>query len=282
MNFSGSSYLLKHFRFPGLNSAGQRRLLLWFCAFWMVVALLELGQDYLSATINGNAFMIGESLSYKLFWLLFIPLTLALNEGFRRIEKFDMRVPFYAAGTSLVTVATFIHLAIFSVLLFGISNLLHEEPVTLLFLLYEKLSTRLYLALSIYLVLSMLYLLFRNRRTQPDPKDGQKEYPSTLTVKNGRRSILVDVVNIQWIESDGAYLDIHTGTKKHVVLDSLKQIIKRLPGNFKRIHKSTIVNIDHISELKSRGNGDYDVMMEDGSILRLSRNYRKQLKGHIL
>lgn len=66
------------------------------------------------------------------------------------------------------------------------------------------------------------------------------------------------------------------------MLNSLKHIIKRLPENFKRIHKSTIVNVDYISEFKSRGNGDYDVIMNDGSVLRLSRNYREELKGHIL
>ena len=282
MNYPGSSYPSKQLSYSGLWSVGRKKLFIWFCAFLMIIALLELGQDYLSATLNGNSFLIGESLSYKLFWLLFIPLTMALYYALREAKKLDSKPLFYAADLLLVTTATIIHLTVFSVILFGISNLMYEEPVTLLFLLYEKLSTRLYLALSIYFFLSVLYLLYRNRPSQQDLKIGRQKYPSTLTVKNGRRTVLVEVAEILWIGSDGAYLEIHTKTKKHVVLNTLKHIIKELPSNFKRIHKSTIVNIDCISELKSRGNGDYDVIMDDGSVLRLSRNYTKQLKGILL
>lgn len=279
---SSSSYSPDSITYPGAFPKAQKRIFLGFCAFWLFVALLELGQDYLSASLNGNAFMIGESLSYKLFWLLFIPITLVLYYGFKKAEKTSSRVLFYITGALIVTVSTLVHLAVFSVILFGISNLIHKEPMTLLFLLYEKLSTRLYLALSIYMVLSVLYLLFRHGRALSDSWATQHEQPSTLAVKNGQRTVLVDVADILWIGSDGAYLDIYTGAKKHVVLDSLKHIIKQLPDNFRRIHKSTIVNADHISELKSRGNGDYDVIMNDGRMLRLSRNYAKELKGLIL
>ncbi|NGP75458.1 LytTR family transcriptional regulator [Balneolaceae bacterium YR4-1] len=261
---------------------GQKRLFLGFCAFWLFIALLELGQDYLSTMLNGNAFMIGESLSYKLFWLLFIPFSLVLIYGYKKAENLVSGPLLYITGFLIVSASTIIHLTVFSVILFGISNLIHEEPLTLVFLIYEKLSTRLYMALSIYFMLSVLYVMFKNRRSEQDQKSGQQTYSSTLTVKNGRRTVLVEVTDIRWIGSDGAYLDIHTESKKHVILDSLKDIINRLPDNFKRIHKSTIVNIDHISELKSRGNGDYDVIMKDGSVLRLSRNYSKALKGLFL
>lgn len=93
---------------------------------------------------------------------------------------------------------------------------------------------------------------------------------------------MVDIADIKWIGSDGAYLDIYTTSQKHVVLDSLKNVIKTLPDNFKRIHRSTIVNIDHIKKLQSRGNGDYDVIMKCGKTLRLSRNYAPSLRGLLL
>lgn len=214
MNHSGSSYPPKQLRYTGLFSAGQKKLFLWFCSFWLIIALLELGQDYISAILNGNSFMIGESLSYKLFWLLFIPLSLTLFYSLKRVEKLTSGPLFYATGTLLLSAVILLHLAVFSVLLFGISNLMHEEPVTLLFLLFEKLSTRLYLAVSIYFVLSVLYLLFRNRQSQQDLTTGQQKDLSTLTVKNGRRTVLVEVAGIRWIGSDGAYLDIHTKSKK--------------------------------------------------------------------
>ena len=224
--------------------------------------------------------MIGESLSYKLFWLLFIPLTIALDYSFTKTERLFSGLQYFTGIAILIIVATFIHLVVFSFILYGISNLVHEDPVTLLYLLYEKLSTRLYIALSIYSVLSVLYLFVRQRENRETAEMPAAAKP--IAVKNGKSTVLVDPDEIKWIGSDGPYLDIHTNGKKHVVLDSLKNIIKQLPGNFKRIHKSTIVNIESVSELKSRGNGDYDVILDDDQILRLSRNYAKQLKGLLL
>jgi DNA-binding LytR/AlgR family response regulator len=110
----------------------------------------------------------------------------------------------------------------------------------------------------------------------------EKEYAKTISVKNGGRSVVVIVETIKWISSDGPYLFLHTSDSKHILSGSLKNIITILPENFKRIHRSTIVNINMIKELRSRMNGDYDVNMNDGTILRLSRNYTKPLKGLLL
>jgi len=258
----------------------NKRYFIGFCLFWLFIALLEFGQDYISAMLNDNAFIIAESLSYKLFWLLFIPLSLVLNYSFAKAERFFPGLSNIAFITFLVLFITSIHLILFSFILYGISNLIQRDPVTLLYLIYEKLSTRLYIALSVYIVLSFLYSLVKHRRLEHEAS--LQVIPKTITVKNGKSSTIVDIADIQWIGSDGAYLDIHAADQKHVVLGSLKNIINNLPDNFKRIHKSTIVNIDRIKELKSRGNGDYDVIMDDDQVLRLSRNYTKPLKGNLL
>lgn len=266
--------------FPGNFSAGQKRVAFWFCAFWLAVALLELSQDYLSALLNENAFRLGESLAYKGFWLLFIPSTLLLDAAVRRTGKRLTGAWYFLSIGFLAVSLAFVHLLVFSFFLFGVSVIIHSDPWTIPFLIAEKLSTRLYLALSIYGALSAgLYLYYKRRHNRAAIP---QERPATITVKNGKRSIIVKTDEIRWIGSDGPYLDIHTAGKKHVVLESLKQIITTLPDNFRRIHRSTIVNIDRIRELKSRGNGDYDVIMDDGSELRLSRNYLSSLKGELL
>ena len=108
------------------------------------------------------------------------------------------------------------------------------------------------------------------------------EYTKTLSVKNGKKSTILKTDNIKWISSDGPYLFIHTPGKKYLVTDSLKNIVTALPENFKRIHRSTIVNVDLIVEIKSRLNGDYDLTLRDGNVIRLSRNYSKSLKGSLL
>ena len=263
-----------------ITATSLKKYFLWFCTFWVLIALLELGQDYISSVLNENQFQLAESLSYKLFWPLFIPFSVFLNYSLSSGKKFSTGLPYYTFSVILVLLITFIHLIVFSFFLFGISNVIHENPVTLLYLISEKLSTRLYIALSIYGVLSALYFVWQHRKSKQIAE--QSSVQKTITVKNGTTSTIVDVIEIKCIISDGPYLEIHTTDKKHVILESLKSIIKNLPGNFKRIHRSTIVNIDRITKLKSRGNGDYDVIMEDDRVLRLSRNYSKSLKGILL
>ncbi|MCP9290150.1 LytR/AlgR family response regulator transcription factor [Gracilimonas sediminicola] len=264
----------------GLFSADHKKYFIGFCAFWLFIAFLEFGQDYISSVIQDSAFRAGESLAYKLFWPLFIPFFVALDYG---IAKAGERISgfFYIAVLGVqIMMVTFIHLLIFSVILFGVSILIHDNPMTLLYILFEKLSTRLYIALSVYTALSGLTIFVKRRRIGEE--QSQTVQPQTITIKNGRSNLVVDINDIKWISSDGAYLDIFTDNQKHVVLDSLKNIIEDLPDQFKRIHKSTIVNIHRIEELQSRGNGDYDVILDDGNQVRLSRNYADALRGNLL
>lgn len=110
--------------------------------------------------------------------------------------------------------------------------------------------------------------------------DDQKSYSEVIPVKMGIRSLMVNTEDIMWIESDEGYNSIQTKDRKYLVSTSLKELINDLdPHKFKRIHKSTIINTGLICELKSRRNGDYDVLLQDGSKFRLSRNYTDSLKG---
>lgn len=122
--------------------------------------------------------------------------------------------------------------------------------MTLIMVIYEKFSTRLYIAISIYLLLAGFFFLVR-RKTQKEKIDPTFDF-NKLVIRNGRNSIILNTSDIKWIAADGAYLDIHTIDKKHVVVGSLKATIKRLPEKFQRIHKSTIINTDKIKQFKSR------------------------------
>ncbi|MGN8225139.1 LytR/AlgR family response regulator transcription factor [Gracilimonas sp. BCB1] len=264
----------------GVFSEGHKKYFIGFCAFWLFIAFLEFGQDYISSVLQDSAFRAGESLSYKLFWPLFIPFFMLLDYGISKAEVLKSRI-FVATGIIFqIVLVTIAHLLVFSVFLFGVSILIHDNPMTLLYILFEKLSTRLYIALSVYTALSALTIFVKRRRDKE--QKASPVQPQTITIKNGRTNLVVDVNDIKWIRSDGAYLDIFTDSQKHVVLDSLKNIIQSLPDHFKRIHKSTIVNTHRIEELQSRGNGDYDVILDDENQVRLSRNYADALRGNLL
>ncbi len=269
-------YLSKNLKFKN-NSKRQKFYL--FCVFWFIIALLQFLQDYISSVLNRSQFVIWESLAYKIFWLLFIPMSLLLVYGLNK-NRINNKTLYFGLCCLKIILITVLHLFIFSFLLYGLSQLIHEDNFwQLSSLLTEKLSNYLYIAVSIYLVLVSTYFWYTKKDTQKKPQQSLE----TIAVKNGRKSTIVKVDSIKWISSDGQYILLYTvDNKKHILSDSLKNIITRLPENFKRIHRSTILNTNMVKALKSRMNGDYDVIMNDSKILRLSRNYTKPLKGTLL
>lgn len=88
--------------------------------------------------------------------------------------------------------------------------------------------------------------------------------------------------DIHWIEADGDYVSIHAERKTHLIRETLKTMEERLAGEgFQRIHRSSLVNLEAIRELIANDNGDYQVVLKDDTVLKLSRNYRDQLYARL-
>jgi two-component system LytT family response regulator len=103
--------------------------------------------------------------------------------------------------------------------------------------------------------------------------------PDRLVVKSAGRIYFVRVQDIDWIEAAGNYLRLHAGTEEHLLRESMNALEARLdPARFARIHRSTMVNLERIRELQPAFHGDYLVVLQDGSELTLSRNYREKLQ----
>lgn len=99
-----------------------------------------------------------------------------------------------------------------------------------------------------------------------------------IAIKSENRIIFLRNSEIDWIEAAGNYLKFHTKSGEHLVRETMSAMENKLPSNrFMRIHRSTIVNLDRVKELKAGLSGDYSVTMQDGSTLTLSRGYRDQL-----
>ena len=109
---------------------------------------------------------------------------------------------------------------------------------------------------------------------------------STTTKENNERFIVrsqghvhfLRPDDISWVEADGDYINIHTRQRVHLVRETMKKIETRLEKyGFQRIHRSVIVKLQLIRELITSDNGDYSVVIEDGTKLKLSRSYRDLL-----
>lgn len=111
-----------------------------------------------------------------------------------------------------------------------------------------------------------------------DLKAGNK-YLERLVIKASGRIYFLETSEIDWIEAEGNYVSVHSGKKSHLLRETISSLEDQLdPKKFVRIHRSSIVRIDRIKELKPWFHGEYRIILQDGTQLTLSRNYREKLQ----
>ena len=114
----------------------------------------------------------------------------------------------------------------------------------------------------------------RFRALLDDINTGSK-FSKRLTIKLTGRTILLPIDEIDWIETHGNYLKVHTGRESHLIRGTMQSLETKLdPEKFVRVHRSVIVNVEKIKEIYPRSNGDQDLVLQNGRQLMLSRNYR--------
>lgn len=105
-------------------------------------------------------------------------------------------------------------------------------------------------------------------------------HASRFAVRIGNRVAFIAAADIDWIEALGDYAGLHVGGKVHLLRERLHQLVRRLdPGQFMRIHRSTIVRIDRIAEMVVLSNRDSLLRLRDGTPLRASRTYGDALRA---
>jgi len=104
-----------------------------------------------------------------------------------------------------------------------------------------------------------------------------------LVIKGTGQVWFVNVSDIDWIEAADYYACLHVGTKTHLLRRRMSELERELDHDmFCRIHRSSIVNFDRVLRLEIGKDGEYEVLLVDGTKLRLSRRYRQQLQARLL
>jgi two-component system LytT family response regulator len=99
-----------------------------------------------------------------------------------------------------------------------------------------------------------------------------------LAIRGNGRVLLVEVAEVDRIESAGNYVQIHQGRKAHLLRETMSRLEARLdPERFARVSRAAIVNIDRVRELQPMFNGDFVVVLKDGAEVTGSRRYRDAL-----
>src|SRR5882724_10676527 len=98
------------------------------------------------------------------------------------------------------------------------------------------------------------------------------EYPKRLIVHNGPKDSFVNVEEIEWIEAADYYSCLHVGSKNLMLRETIKQLAETLnPRKFVRIHRSAIVNIDHVREILREGRSEGWVVLSGGQRLKMTK-----------
>jgi two-component system LytT family response regulator len=111
-----------------------------------------------------------------------------------------------------------------------------------------------------------------------DREAGPTPAPAVLAVKSGQRIVPVRVDEIDWVEAEGNYVRLHVGKASHLLRQTIASLEESLDARrFRRIHRSTLVNVDRIRELQPWFRKDFKVILRDGTELTLSRSYTDRL-----
>lgn len=124
---------------------------------------------------------------------------------------------------------------------------------------------------------------------KPATREDEQPRPlERIAVKQAGRIIFLGVNEINWIEAQGNYVQLHTERESHqqqqqqhhhhLLRETMDGIESKLdPARFLRLRRSTIVCIERIKELQPLFNGEYLVILQDGTRLTSSRRYRRNL-----
>ncbi|MDP9086576.1 MAG: LytTR family DNA-binding domain-containing protein, partial [Pseudomonadota bacterium] len=100
-------------------------------------------------------------------------------------------------------------------------------------------------------------------------------FEKLINIKDRGQIFRVDVDTIERIDAAGDYMCIYTGDNTLILRETMKDLEKRLdPRRFQRVHRSTIVNLDLVKEVKPHTNGECFLVLQSNAQVKVSRSYR--------
>jgi two-component system, LytTR family, response regulator len=96
-----------------------------------------------------------------------------------------------------------------------------------------------------------------------------------IGVKVRDHVVVLRIDEIDWVEAEHDYVSLHAGTKAWLARDTLARIEVRFGhAGFVRIHRSILVNAARVRELHPVRRGEFIVVLQNDTKLKLTRNYR--------
>lgn len=118
--------------------------------------------------------------------------------------------------------------------------------------------------------------------TQADALGGEGKYLERIIIRSGGRVLFRRTDEIDWIEAYGNYVRLHIERAAYLLRETISNLEARLdPEKFVRIHRSTLVQLDRIREIRPLMAGQSKIILRNGAQLTLSRRYRRRLPASL-
>ena len=105
-------------------------------------------------------------------------------------------------------------------------------------------------------------------------------YTTRIVFKSRGRIVFLPVSDIRWISAEENYVRICTQNETHLLRETMARLEEKLdPDMFLRVHRSSIVNLQHVKEVRTEADGEYAVVLVNGEKLTMSRGYRSRING---
>jgi two-component system, LytTR family, response regulator len=122
-------------------------------------------------------------------------------------------------------------------------------------------------------------LTIASEATAGDPGAGRKE---RFVVRSPGRVTILRMEEVEWLEAAGNTVRIHAGSGVYRTRNTMAALEQQLdPDRFARIHRSTVVNLEHVREVLVASNGDYWVLTGRGQRLTVGRSYRDRINRFV-
>jgi two-component system LytT family response regulator len=109
-------------------------------------------------------------------------------------------------------------------------------------------------------------------RTQP-------AWLTRVAVRTGGRTVFIDLSTVEWMDAADNYVRLHVKQREYLVRETLASLEAQIdPGRFVRVHRSAIVQIDRVAEIRAQSHGDAELRLEEGTRVPVSRTWRERLQ----
>lgn len=118
--------------------------------------------------------------------------------------------------------------------------------------------------------------------TDATPIPSEPGYLDEILVRVAMRDVIVQAADIDWIEADSYYARLHVGSREYLLREPLHLLARRLdPAQFVRVHRSAIVNLKRVREVRYERTGERVIVLSTGAHVRVSRNRWKGFAGQL-